>query len=397
MTDRPDLPVQLGSTELTPLLELALERLEDALIVTEGDDCSPRRIVYVNGAFTRMTGFTRHEAIGKTPDITVGPGTDRAALARLAAGRSAQRPVREELLKYRKDGSTFWVELDIVPVLGEGGRVANYLAVLRDITERRALQARVLEADRLASLATLVAGIAHEINNPLAYILANLRFVGELLGAPQGEGGLTLPAADVKEVRAALEEVELGAERVQRIVKDLRVFARTERAKADPVDLAGVIGAALKLVQAEIGERAFVEQDVAGAGKVLGDASRLGQVFVNLLLNAAQAMPGAGATPGRIDVRARRVGDLVKVTVTDNGAGIAPEDLGRVFQPFFTTKPVGVGTGLGLPICQSILTSVAGRISVESTVGVGTTVTVTLVAESAAPVSSPVSPPVNRP
>ena len=377
-TSRPSIPLLSGSPELAPLLELAIEHLDDAILVTEGDSCSPRRIVYVNRAFTKMLGYTFEEVVGRTPDFTVGPATDTAVLMRIQAARAAKRTVREELLKYRKDGTTLWVELYVVPVLGAEGEVTHYLAVMREVTERRALQTRLLEADRLASLGTLVAGIAHEINNPLSYILANLKFVAEILAAPQGPAGLTLSAPDVKELRTALEEVELGAERVKRIVKDLRVFARAERSKPEPVDLADIVSASLKLARAEIGDRLLVVQELEGSGKVLGDSSRLGQVFVNLLLNAAQAIP-ADAPPGRrIEIRGQRDENVVRVTVADNGEGIAPANMGRIFQPFFTTKPVGEGTGLGLSICQSIVTSLGGRITVDSTLGVGTTVALEL-------------------
>jgi PAS domain S-box-containing protein len=380
-------PLLAGSKELAPLLEVAIEHLHDGILVTEGDGPAPRRIVYVNRGFTRMTGFAFHEAVGKTPEITVGPDTDRAALGRIQVARAEKRAAREELLKYRKDGTTFWVEIDVIPVLGDGGAVTNYLGVMREITERKALQTRVLEADRLASLGTLVAGIAHEINNPLSYILANLKFVAEILGAPQGPAGLTLAPDEVKELRTALEEVELGAERVKRIVRDLRIFARAESAKAEPVDLAEIVSASLKLARAEIGERALVVQEIEGCGKVLGDPSRLGQVFVNLLLNAGQAIPET-APMGRIEIRGRREDKIVRVTVTDNGVGISPQNMGRIFQPFFTTKQVGVGTGLGLPICQSIVDALGGRITVASVLGAGTTVTLELVA-----VDADVSPP----
>jgi two-component system, NtrC family, sensor kinase len=378
MTSRPSIPLLSGSKELAPLLEIAIEHLDDAILVTEGDACSPRRIVYVNRAFTKMLGYTFEEAVGRTPDFTIGPATDTAVLTRIQAARAAKRSVREELLKYRKDGTTCWVELYVVPVQDELGNVTQYLAVMREVTERRALQTRLLEADRLASLGTLVAGIAHEINNPLSYILANLKFVAEILSAPQGPTGLTLAPPDVAELRTALEEVELGAERVKRIVKDLRVFARAEHSRPEPVDLGEVVSASLKLARAEIGDRVFVVQQLDGCGKVLGDTSRLGQVFVNLLLNAAQSIPADAPMGGRIEIRGQRDENVVRVTVADNGEGIAPANMGRIFQPFFTTKPVGVGTGLGLSICQSIVTALGGRISVDSAVGVGTTVTLEL-------------------
>ncbi len=376
--ERASAPLLKGSPELAPLLEVAIEHLNDAVLITEGDEASPRHIVYVNRAFTKMTGYTFDEAIGQTPDFTVGKDSDRAALARIQEARARKLAIREEILKYRKDGSPFWVEIDVVPVLDSQGKCHNYLGVMRETTDRKALQTRVLEADRLASLGTLVAGIAHEINNPLSYILANLRFVSEILGAPPGTGGLTLRPEDVHELKTALDEVELGAERVRRIVRDLRVFSRAEESNPEPVDLAEILEASIKLVRAEIGDRIFVTRDLNAVPHVMGDASRLGQVFVNLLLNAAQSIPAERTSGGRIDIVAGEASDFVRVQVTDNGVGIAPQNMGRIFQPFFTTKPVGVGTGLGLPICQSIVAALGGRIHVASDVGRGTTVSVEL-------------------
>jgi two-component system, NtrC family, sensor kinase len=363
------------------LIEVAIEHLNDAVLVTEGDEHSPRRIVYVNPAFTAMTGYTSEEALGSTPDLTVGPGTDRSALRRIQRARDERRPIREELLKYRKDGSTFWVEIDVVPVVGPTGAVVHYLAVMRDVTARKALDARAIEADRLASLGTLVAGIAHEINNPLSYILANLNFVAEVLAAPACGGepppDLRLPSADVVELNAALREVSLGAERVQRIVRDLRVFSRSEEAPLGPVDLAQIIDASLRLARAELTERIAVVRDVHPT-RVLGDESRLGQVVLNVLLNAAQAIVADLPRAGRIEIVSRREGPTVRLEIVDNGVGISRENLARVFQPFFTTKPIGVGTGLGLPICQRIVTSLGGRLTLASELGAGTTVTIEL-------------------
>ena len=216
----------------------------------------------------------------------------------------------------------------MIPVLDPNGFPTYYLGVMRETTERKALQSRLVEADRLASLGTLVAGISHEINNPLSYILANLKFVAEMLGGRAWPDSLTLTPDDLHELRAALEEVELGAERVRRIVADLRIFARAEPVKPEPVDLYEIISASLKLARAELADRIHVAVELGEVGRVMGEAGRLAQVFVNLILNAAQAIPKEKVIGGIVRIVASELEGTVTVEISDNGEGIRPEIMG---------------------------------------------------------------------
>ena len=243
------------------------------------------------------------------------------------------------------------------------GVVSNF----RDITERRHMEARLMMADRMVSVGTLAAGVAHEINNPLAYMIANLDYVAEKLGGPD------------REISEALGEVREGAERVRIIVRDLKTFSRGDDVKSGPVELHRVLDASCNLAWNEVRHRARLIKDYSGTlPPVLGNESRLGQVFLNLLINAAQAIPEGAANENQIRIRTHVDGDRVTVEVSDTGAGIAREHLSRLFDPFFTTKPIGVGTGLGLFICRNIVTALGGELTAVSEPGQGTTMRVVL-------------------
>ncbi len=238
-------------------------------------------------------------------------------------------------------------------------------------SEHRELQARLAQTDRLTSLGTLTAGVAHEINNPLAYLLLNLSYViGELpklLATPPEEMD-----DRAREVCLALDHARNGAERIRDVVRSLKTFSRPENETLAPIDVAQVLDGTLAMVANEIRHRARVIKDYAQTPKVVANEARLGQVFLNLLLNAVQALPERPYESNEIRVVLRpSESERVVVEVHDNGAGIPPQVRGRIFEPFFTTKPVGIGTGLGLAICHGIITSLGGTISVESELGKG--------------------------
>mgnify|MGYP002363314360 FL=1 len=379
---------------ISSLLAASIDHLSDAILITEGETTKGpdgiRRIIFVNEAYVKMTGFSREEAIGETPGITIGPGSDRSQLMELERARAELRPKRIEVLKYRKDGSTFWTELDVVPLFDEQGRNSHFLGVLRDITDRRLLQARLTEADRLASIGTLAAGIAHEINNPLSYVLMNLANAVEQLGEAPSE------------LRANLQEALQGAERVRRIVRDIKAFSREEPSEPAPLALAPIVDGALQLSRKQLTEHATIVRDYRRVPAVLGDATRLGQVVLNLLMNAAQALHGCNPELNRVVIaifcEENSAGTTVCLEVRDSGPGIRPEVLPRVFDPFFTTKAVGEGTGLGLSICHGIVTALGGTIRIFSELGRGTTVRVTLPATDQAPplATMPPLPPATR-
>jgi signal transduction histidine kinase len=256
--------------------------------------------------------------------------------------------------------------------------------------ERRKMQEQLLIADRMASVGTLAAGVAHEINNPLAALVANLDLTVQLLiGAKRSRGvgkgdSATVAALDtmvrgMDELDEPLRDAREAADRVREIVKDLRIFSRSDEESRRPVDVHRVMESTLRMAWNEIRHRARLVKNYGDTPLVDGNESRLGQVFLNLIVNAAQAIPEGDTARQEIRVTTSCVrGDRVAIEVRDTGSGI-PESLRtKIFDPFFTTKPAGVGTGLGLAICHRIISGMNGTIEVESEMGKGTLFRVTL-------------------
>jgi PAS domain S-box-containing protein len=287
------------------------------------------------------------------------------------------------------------------------GRPERLLGTSQDITDHKAMEARLLITDRMAALGTLAAGLAHEINNPLAYALGNVDLALENLSAlSQRIDELPVPAsvrdslaAQVATQRELLRVVAEGGGRVRTIVRDMKVFARGETEQDAHIDVRAVVESAATLASNEIRHRSRLRIAHGRTPPVRGSQSRLGQVVLNLLVNAAQAIPDGSPDDHEIhvgtftDERGRAV-----LEVSDTGIGIAPEHLGRIFDPFFTTKPVGTGSGLGLSICHGIVQSLGGEITVDSAPGRGTRVRVNLPASDPVGASSPAPapPPAHR-
>jgi two-component system NtrC family sensor kinase len=273
---------------------------------------------------------------------------------------------------------------------------AHYASTRTEALERLASAERdlartreqALLAERLASLGTLAAGVAHEINNPMAFVAGNVESVlRRLKAASRGELGLDLP-----ECEAALSEALIGAGRVRDIVSDLRTFAHTPDESLRSVDAAHLISAVTRIVHNELRHRAELAIDVTAGLVVSGSESRLAQVLVNLLTNAVQAMPDRPLAENRIMLRARALSaDLAEIEVSDNGVGMSAEVLTRTLEPFFTTKAVGVGTGLGLYVCRNLVAAMKGRLLISSQPGMGTRVTIEL-GRATAPAAIPSLP-----
>ncbi len=273
------------------------------------------------------------------------------------------------------------------------GELDEHLRTLRQT------QAQLVEAGKLAAVGTLAAGVGHEINNPLAYIVSNLHFARAEIDALERASTPAQRQEAVTEVQQALEESLQGADRVRRIVQDLKTFSRKEEEDLPgPVDLHQVLDSATKLASGELRHRARITRQYGNLSKVEANPGRLGQVFLNLLINAAHAIPEGHASTHEVLLTTRQEGSWAVVEIKDSGAGMSPEVLARIFEPFFTTKPVGVGTGLGLSLCRTYLTAMGATLEAESAPGRGSTFRLRLKlagAEDAArpePVAAPSSP-----
>jgi signal transduction histidine kinase len=254
--------------------------------------------------------------------------------------------------------------------------------------DRKKMREQLLISERMASVGTLAAGVAHEINNPLAILVANLEFVSEQLtgipaphqGAVDASGGTVDGASPaslaerVARVKQPLRDALEATERVRLIARDLKVFSRAgDEERRGAVDIHAVLESSVRMASNEIRHRARLVKDYGEMPLVEANEARLGQVFLNLIVNAAQAIPEGQAEANEIRLVTRMDGvGRVVVEVRDTGAGIPQAVLPRIFHAFFTTKPVGIGTGLGLAICHRIVTAYGGEITVESQVGSGT-------------------------
>jgi signal transduction histidine kinase/CheY-like chemotaxis protein len=265
-------------------------------------------------------------------------------------------------------------EVTFVPLPDPTGAVVRGLALSYDVTERDALREQLARHERLVTTGTLAAGIGHEINNPLTFVTANIDLA---LAEIRMLGGAS-PSLSAGELGELLSDAREGAERIRKIVRGLRSLAREEEGLV-AVDVHAVLDLSINMAMHELRHRASLSKHLDPVPLVFADEARLAQVFVNLLVNAAQAFRDANIERNTVLVRTS-TDDLGRavIEVIDNGLGIPPDALPRIFDPFFTTKPVGQGTGLGLSICHNIVTALGGSITCTTAADQGTTFRVVL-------------------
>jgi len=264
---------------------------------------------------------------------------------------------------------------------------------IRDATDEREREIGRLQSEKMASIGMLAAGVAHEINNPAAFVLANIEALtghmrlieDKLRELPNADTAHAALSNLLFEASAVLQESKEGMARIQRIVRDLGSFSHADEDVNVPISVNTAVESALTMLRNELKYRARVEQDLRASRPVLASAPRLGQVFLNLISNAVQALEEVNVKRNLVRVRSFDDGDYVVVEVSDNGPGIAPEAAPRIFESFFTTKPRGMGTGLGLPISLGIVRSLGGEIIVDNRPGEGATFRVRIPATVAAP------------
>jgi PAS domain S-box-containing protein len=352
------------------------------------------RTTYANGRMAAMLGATP-EGLAGVPATEV-LDDKKTLFADRMASPDGSASERIDCQIRRRDGSTFWASVALSTIDDDAGQHAGVLAMVADATDQRRFQEQLMVSDRMVSVGTLAAGVAHEINNPLAAILGNLHLALEAL-----RSGALGPHEQLGDLEEELADSLEAAGRVRDIVRDLNIFSRTQEASASAVDVQKVVESSLRLAGNEVRHRARLARDYHPVPTVVANEARLGQVFLNLVVNAVQSLPEghADANEIRLSIRPDEHGRVV-VAVRDTGSGMPPEVLRRLFTPFFTTKPVGVGTGLGLAICHRIVSSLGGEIAVESALGKGTEVRVILPPANAAEVPgsdpSPASPPPGR-
>jgi len=359
-----------------------IEQLPEGFCVTDKG-----RVVYASPAFLRLIQcesaeeLTRLHALDAL-EFYLHP-EDLAALLRDMPGilKTAEPMPPREMRLVRGSGETVSMEMARLPVMFDGQPCA--VNILRDLTERKQMERRLVLSDRMASLGMLAGMIAHDVNNPLAYVLANLHTLeSEVL--PR----LTLPASEQGELRELVADAQVGASRARQIVQQLRIFSFGDlKAQLVPLEVHQVLESALRLAGNEIRHRARLVRDYREPLTVQGNEGQLGQVFVNLLANAVDAGPAESpvtVSAERVSLSAGTRGNGeggrqvsgARVSITDRGQGMDERTRARIFEPFFTTKQKG--TGLGLAIAKQIVEQHGGHIRVESAPGEGTRFTIEL-------------------
>ena len=355
-----------------------LDHLAAALIdgAPDGILVSQRGVVlFSNQAAATLLGYPSAEALVGASLVSMLEPEDAREMerrTRLMLQTGERFPQRVYRANRRGGGSTL-AEITSRPFEWKGEPAV--IAFARDVSDRVRAQAQLAMTDRLAALGTLAAGVAHEINNPMTTVLIGLQAVQRVVDRVLPP--LAAPSKERSELTRLLGDLEASALRVVEIVRDLRRFSHAGDEVRTPVCLSQVLVSAERLVAHALTGTVKLSCRHGPAPKVLGVAARLEQVAVNLMLNAAQAIPEQQA--GLVEVQPFVAADgRAGFEVKDNGSGISPEHLPHIFEPFFTTKPVGIGTGLGLAISHAIVTDLGGEIHVESVVGAGTTFRVLL-------------------
>jgi PAS domain S-box-containing protein len=374
------------------------EATQDGIIVADQTGI----VTLFNPAAEKMFGYTALEVVGRPITMLMAPeyqGLHERGLQRFVQTRQSRIIGRVvEMQGRRKDGSEFPIEIALTVLGSRGEDTIQFLAALRDLTERNHMRTALVQNEKLASIGLLSAGVAHEINNPLAFVANNLAVLERdgkallelldvlyasrerlaLLDAPLAERVQTLAEdMDLSYVRdnwpRLLARTREGVDRVSRIVQSMRGFARTDAPKKKETSLPDLVESSLEIVRGKLKRHNIeVVQEHDPAPRVSCVHSQISQVFLNLFVNAVQAIEAAKKPSGRITVKTRRLADEMLIEISDTGCGIEPALLPRIFDPFYTTKDVGQGTGLGLSISHNIITGHGGRIDVDSKPGHGT-------------------------
>ncbi len=342
--------------------QMLIERLPDGVIIHRDGI-----VRWANTALLEILGVgSQEDVVGRTV-LELAPPEDREAIAK-AMRSAAPSEVTEARMEYRMvrpDGTHRRVQAGTTRLIDFEGAKAR-LTILRDVTEHHRLREHAAISERLASIGSLAAGVAHEINNPLAYVRLSLDLVAREVEALD-------PTRERGELDASLERAREGTDRVLAIVCDLKSLSRVHDDPIDAVDLPEVLDATLALAEPAIDARVRIERSYGPTPRARGARGRLGQVFLNLLTNAADAIQDGGPTAQvlRVSTHTDETGRAV-VEITDSGVGIPPHVVQRVFEPFFTTKAAGKGTGLGLAICHRLIAELGGEITFSSRPGATT-------------------------
>ncbi len=319
-------------------------------------------IVFCNQAFEELTGYAQHEILGRNCRFLQGEDTDRATIAEIRRGIAAGEDVQQEILNYRKDGSSFWNALFISPVIDTQGNLAYHFASQLNVTRRHETEAVLQQSQRMETLGGMASGLAHEFNNLMTIVLASIERASE---EPDG-------ARRDKQLGRA----KWGAQRAARLTDQMLSFARRQFHDNRVLDVNEMLGNFDSILDQMAGSEVSVVLDLAPEPLTARiDPGQMELALLNLVRNAADAMPEGGSIV--VATRLRRDPQdvaAVEIALRDTGTGMPAEVVMRATEPFFTTKERGKGTGLGLSMVSGFVEQSDGRLEIESEPGAGTTI-----------------------
>jgi PAS domain S-box-containing protein len=354
-------------------LTTAIEQAAEAVVVSD----LKGNILYVNPAFEKVTGYTRAEALGQNPRMLKSGEQDASFYQALWDTIVGGKTWRGRLVNRTKAGARYTEEASISPVHNASGAIVSYVAVKRDITRDLALEAQLLQSQKMEGIGRLAGGVAHDFNNLLSVVLGSAEFALESL-------------REDDPLREELLEIQKAGQRAAALTRQLLAFSRKQVLQPKPLQLNDVVGDLEKMLRRVLGEDIDLVQELApDLGQITADPGQIEQVIVNLAVNSRDAMPDGGKltiTTANVDFSEGQAealagaapGPYVMVSVKDSGGGMEQATVARIFEPFFTTKEAGKGTGLGLSTVYGIVKQSGGVVDVASTPGEGTTFSVYL-------------------
>jgi len=347
-------------------LKAAVEQAADSIEITDSNGL----IQYVNPAFEKLSGFSIKDLIGKNPSILQSGYHSKEFYSELWDSISKGQVWSGKFHNRKKDGTIYIEEATISPVHDHNGKIMNFIAVKKDITEKVQLEKYMIQAQKMESIGTLAGGIAHDFNNILSSIMG---FTELALNAVE----------DGSTIKDDLQEVYSAGKRAKDLVNQILSFARQSEEKTTPIRVDRIAREVLKFIRSSIPTTIEIKQNINSDSLIMGNSTQIHQILMNLLTNAAQAMENEGGiltlsledfnvdTHSLIDNIVLKSGDYLKLEISDSGIGMSPETIESIFDPYFTTKAPGEGTGMGLSLVLGIVEGYGGKITVKSELGQG--------------------------
>ncbi len=370
-----DVTSQRQSLQKLELLQCAIDQASETIVITDHE----AKIIYVNPAFSKITGYSIDEAIGKNPRILQSGETKPEVFKKMWQTLVAKKNWRGHFYNKKKDGTLYEEEVSISPLLDNAKKISHYIAVKRDVSNEKQLHRQLLQAQKMEAIGTLAGGIAHDFNNILTILIGNLELVMMF---------------DLEENHPALKGLNkalAASQRAKDLTNQILTFSRHRTEELQPLKATPIIKETIKLINASLPANIELQTTTKATNDMIqADPSSLHQILLNLCNNASQAMQNCGGKLGvklinrKIDAPSAtpssdlKPGDYLELSISDNGTGIRPEIIEKIFEPYFTTRTTGQGSGLGLATVHGIVKKLGGEIILESKLGCGSTFTVLL-------------------